>query len=160
MTTRLKFKYDGPCKGKLRAEKQKKLLQLLKADLRTAKALHKLYRKTAVDAQEELKLQVQALQDELDEEKAYALDQLNDRAEAVADLLKRAAPEGWEIVSLRRDGWNCTVAHLSSVGADIWRWRVQVPGRTPQWGDCRTLADAVKAAEAVKIPKVKKAKKK
>ena len=147
---RLKEQKRRELVGKLKKEK-KQLAQALRLTLKAEKfALRRTREK-----EEELKLQLQTLQDELDEEKAYALDQLNDRAEAVAELMKRAAPEGWALQSIS-NGDSRQVSRI----AGYWNWTVYEPYLIHKSGACATLAEAVKAAEAVKIPKAKKAKRK
>ena len=156
------LKSDGIPTCRLKAQKQKELMRKLKDDLRVAQSLHRTYRKAAVGALGELKLQVQTLQEELDEVKAEALDQRNDRAEVVGELQKRlqkrAVPEGWELVTVRKEGWRYTVSRMAI--ADLWRWTVHLPSGNQVYGNEKTMATAVAAAEAVKIPKAKKAKRK
>jgi hypothetical protein len=166
MTTRLSLRYnehlfksDGPCKGKLQAKKQKADLKKLKEELRISKSLHRVYRKAAVGALAELKVQIAQLQEDLAEEKQNALDQLQDRAEVVGDLQKRAAPEGWDIRGLfQKEGKGETLVtkHVAfSIASNLWRWSVYRFLSVDKSGSCATLAEAVKAAEAVKLPKVK-----
>lgn len=114
--------------------------------------------KDNADTIEELRLQLTTLQDELDEVKEDALDQLNDRSEVVGRLMQRAAPEGWRIVSLARDGWLRQVHGYHDGG---WRWGVLAdakPGQTVA-GVEPSMAAAVKAAEAVQVTKCKPQKK-
>lgn len=129
-------------------------LEKLKEDLRTAKALQKHWALCLKHAEAHAKVRIEQLQGELDEVKEDALDQLQDRAEVVGELQKRAVPEGWEAISLRKDSWKRTIARLSVCDEPVWRWSVMtISGR--KWGDCETLVEAVKAAEAVKLQKVK-----
>lgn len=130
----------------------------LKRDLRTAKASQKHWTLCLKKAEAYAKERIEQLQDELDEVKEDALDQLNDRIEVVGKLMERAAPEGWKIAMLTRDGWLRQV-HGDSDGR--WRWSVLAdvkPGQ-PVAGIEPSMAAAVKAADAVQVKKCKPQKK-
>lgn len=147
---------------KTQTDKLKEAQSFWKREAKETLQQLRMAKKASDNCIKDLKSQVRQLQDELDEAKADALDELNDRAEIVRELRKRAVPEGWKAVILSkgsgpqlRQVLKVSTLRITGGSQTAWRWRTATDG-----GDCVTLAEAVKAAEAVKLPKVKKAKRK
>lgn len=143
----------------------------LKKQLSVSRKVHLVYRKAAVGAIAEVKRQLAgsralsaSLKDEIDELKADALDQLNDRAEVIGELLQRAVPEGWEPIAARRDGHLRIVRLVKVTHRDgerlanpILEWHYSMLGKNgPCYGSTPTLAAACAAAEKIQIEKRKK----
>lgn len=94
---------------------------------------------------------IRALQRELKEAKADALDSLNNQAEVISELQARAVPEGWEIRTLSSDGWRMTINRIDqvrAVGARVTKWRWSVAStRKLRNGIVDSIKEAVQQAE-------------